>query len=60
VSADAKKEYGSTIVLMILGMLALYVPALWLLVLIPTALVIWYAIVGTTYKKKPGLTRHKN
>ena len=45
-SADAKKEYGSTMVLIILGVLALYGGARWLLVLIPAALLIWYVTAG--------------
>ncbi len=50
-SADAKKGYGSTMVLMILGVLALYGSARWLLVLIPAALLVWYAAAGTILRR---------
>ena len=50
-SADAKKEYGSTMVLIILGVLALYGGARWLLVLIPAAILIWYATAGGVFRK---------
>lgn len=50
-SADAKKGYGSTMVLVILGVLALYVGAHWLLVLIPAALLVWYAAAGATFRR---------
>jgi hypothetical protein len=45
-SADAKKGYGSTMILMILGVLALYAGARWLLLLIPAAALVWYAASG--------------
>jgi len=50
-SADAKKEYGSTMVLIVLGVLALYGGARWLLVLIPAALLIWYVTAGGVFRK---------
>ncbi len=53
-SADAKKGYGSTVVLMILGVLALYGGASWLLALIPVAILVWYASAG------PGFRRSRN
>jgi len=50
-SADAKRKYGSTMVLIILGIFALYGGARWLLVLVPAAVVIWYAASGADFKK---------
>jgi len=50
-SADAKRKYGSTMVLIILGIFALYGGARWLLVLVPAAVVIWYATSGADFKK---------
>ena len=50
-STDAKKGYGSTMVLMILGVLALYAGARWLLVLIPAAALVWYAAPGATFRR---------
>ena len=41
-SADARRHYGSTLVLLALGLLALYGGTRWLGVLIPAALVVWY------------------
>ena len=41
-SATEKKGWGSTIVLMILGVLALYGGVRWLMFLIPLALLLWY------------------
>jgi hypothetical protein len=49
-SADTKKGYGSTLLLMILGVLALYAGARWLLVLIPTAALVWYAATGASFR----------
>jgi hypothetical protein len=45
-SADAKKGYGSTMVLVILGMLAFYGDTGWLWVLVPAAGFVWYAAAG--------------
>jgi hypothetical protein len=42
-SANAKKGYGSTMILMILGVLALYGSARRLIALIPVAALVWYA-----------------
>jgi hypothetical protein len=50
-SADAKKGYGSTMILMILGVLALYAGARWLLLLIPAAALVWYAASGVSYRR---------
>jgi len=50
-SADARKGYGSTIVLMILGVLALYGGASWLLLLIPAAVLVWYATTGAMFRR---------
>ena len=40
-SADAKKSYGSTLILFVLGVLALYAGARWLVILIPAAVLVW-------------------
>jgi hypothetical protein len=45
-SADAKRGYGSTMALIILGILALYGGVTWLLLLIPVAVLIWYTTFG--------------
>ena len=50
-SADIKKGYGSTILMMILGMLAVYGGAQWLIVLIPGALMVWYVATRTMLKR---------
>ncbi len=50
-SADAKKGYGLTMVLLILGVLALYAGARWLLLLIPAAALVWYAGSGVSYRR---------
>jgi hypothetical protein len=42
-SAESKKGYGSTIVMMILGLLAMYGGAQWLVILVPAAILVWYA-----------------
>jgi len=42
-SAEAKKHYGSTLVLLALGVLAVYAGPNWLLVLVPLALLVWFA-----------------
>lgn len=48
-SADAKKGYGSTVVLMVLGVFALYGGGRWLLLLIPAAVLVWCASTGATF-----------
>jgi hypothetical protein len=50
-SADSKKGYGSTLVMMILGLLALYGGVQWLVVLIPGAVVVWYAAANHAQTK---------
>ena len=50
-SADAKRKYGSTIVLMTLGILAVYGGPPWLLLVIPTAVLIWYATTRGQFKR---------
>ncbi len=42
-SVEAKKGYGSTLVLLLLGLLAFYGGSAWLLVLIPAAVLVWRA-----------------
>lgn len=41
-SADSKKSMSWTIVLMILGVTALYTGTRWLAILVPAAALIWY------------------
>ncbi len=50
-SSDAKKAYGSAVVLVILGMLVLYGGASWLLALIPAAILVWYAVAGPIFRR---------
>jgi hypothetical protein len=49
-SADAKKGYGSTLVLIVLGILALYGGVTWLVLLVPAAVLIWSATFGGQFK----------
>ncbi len=42
-SANSKKSMGWTVVLILLGMGALYGGSKWLALLIPAALFVWYA-----------------
>jgi hypothetical protein len=46
-SANLKKSMGWTIVLVILGMAALYGGSKWLSLLIPAALLVWFAAKPT-------------
>jgi hypothetical protein len=41
-SADVKKSVSSTIILILLGIVALYGGTRWLVLLIPAAALIWY------------------
>lgn len=41
-SMDAKKSMGWTVVLILLGMAALYGGSKWLVLLIPAAVLVWY------------------
>jgi hypothetical protein len=41
-SMDSKKSMGSTMVLILMGMAALYGGSKWLALLIPAALWVWY------------------
>lgn len=41
-SVDSKKSMGWTLVLILLGMAALYGGSKWLAVLIPAAVLVWY------------------
>jgi hypothetical protein len=50
-SAEMKKGYGSTFVMMILGVLALYGGAGWLVVLVPVAVLVWYASTRNALSK---------
>jgi hypothetical protein len=40
-SAEARKSYGWTCILLLLGLIAFYGGAPWLLVVIPAAIVLW-------------------
>ena len=50
-SAEMKKGYTSTLILMGLGVLALCVGAQWLVLLIPAAILAWYPARGSTLRK---------
>lgn len=57
-SADARKEYGSTLAFIILGVLALYGDTRWLLALIPVAVLVWYTATAARFRRRrngPGL-----
>jgi hypothetical protein len=41
-SAEAKKGYGSTLILLLLGLLALHFGGSWLPILIPVAAIVWF------------------
>jgi hypothetical protein len=43
-SAEAKKEYGSTLALIIFGLMALFLGVNWLSLLIPAAALVWYGV----------------
>ncbi len=51
-SAEAKKSYGSTLVLLMLGVLAFYGGSTWLLVLIPAAVLVWRAAGESARKSR--------
>jgi hypothetical protein len=42
-SVEAKKGYGSSLMLLFLGILALHFGGSWLPVLIPAAVILWFA-----------------
>ena len=46
-SLNLKKSMGWTVVLVLLGMAALYGGSKWLSLLIPAALLVWYAAKAT-------------
>jgi hypothetical protein len=46
-SADVKKGYGSTLVLIAMGLVALYARAQWLAILIPAAILVFYGATRT-------------
>jgi hypothetical protein len=50
-STDTREGYGSTMVLLILGVLALYGGVRWLLVLIPAATLVWYAAARAPFRR---------
>ncbi len=58
-SAESKKGYGSTLVLIMLGVLALYSGAQWLMVLIPAALFVRYLFFSDRVTEKPKLTTNR-
>jgi hypothetical protein len=41
-SADVKKGYGSTLLMVFFGVLALYGGTVWLPLLVPAATLVWY------------------
>ena len=41
-SVDAKKSMGWTVILILMGMAAIYGGSKWLALLIPAALLVWY------------------
>ena len=43
-SVDSKKSMGWTVVLILLGVVALFAGVIWLTVLIPVAMLIWYGV----------------
>jgi hypothetical protein len=50
-SAETKKGYGSTIVMIVLGVLALYGGVHWLVVLIPAAIFVRYSAMRLSLAK---------
>jgi len=50
-SADTRKGYGSTLALIVLGVLALYGGAQWLMILIPAAFLVWYAATRANLRR---------
>ena len=50
-SAEAKKSYGSTLALLTFGVLAVYGGVGWLLVLVPAAVLVWYAAVAAPARR---------
>ena len=48
-SANSKKSLGGTTLLILLGMAVLIAGAKWLMVLIPAAVLVWYAAKPTTW-----------
>jgi hypothetical protein len=53
-STETKRGYGLTFAMIILGVLALYGGMRWLVVLVPAAILLWYASTRTV------LTRGRN
>jgi hypothetical protein len=45
-SADYKKSTGATVILIILGLTALFAGARWLTLLIPVAVLVWFSAVS--------------
>jgi hypothetical protein len=48
-SVDAKRSYGTTVILIALGLFALYAGAHWLMVLVPAAIAC-YAVTRSTLR----------
>lgn len=55
-SAEAKKSYGTTLMLLTLGLLAFYGGPDWLLIIIPVATLVWYAVTHSASRHRK-LTR---
>jgi hypothetical protein len=53
-SADVKKGYGSTLLMVCFGVLALYGGTVWLPLLVPAAGLVWYLA------SRPHLSRNRN
>jgi len=51
-NTPSSKSCGWALILIALGMLALYGGSHWLLVLIPTAAAVWYAAERTTFSSR--------
>jgi hypothetical protein len=49
-SANSKKSMSGTILLIVLGLLALFTGAKWLVLLIPAAMFVWYG-AGSKLKR---------
>lgn len=53
-SADVKRGYGSTVLMVLFGVLALYGGTVWLPLLVPAAALVWYVA------SRPHLSRNRN
>jgi len=51
-TADIKRAYGAMLVLIILGVLALFLGTRWFVVLIPVAIWVWYGAALKTGRNR--------